>query len=674
MALGLCVLLMAGLRAGGEELTNSVGMKLIRIAPGSFEMGQEGPAADYQVTKHPAKFDDADPDERPVHRVKISAPFHLGATEVTLGQYRRYKPEHLAGKGNEEDAVTFVSWEEANAFCRWLAEKEGRVYRLPTEAEWEYACRAGTKSLFHTGDALPNGFHKWFGDIGFRERFFKDGRLPAEFAADTTKVDVRVGRTAANAWGLFDMHGNVAEWCHDWYGPYEATEQTDPVGRADGDLRVMRGGSHSTFTRMLRSANRSAWIPEARNAKTGFRVVMGELPQTAPLAVAPAPLNQSDVKQGTVAVEEAGDAPFFAGPIPFVKVPANSKGPAFSSHNHSPGIAECPNGDLLAVWYSCVDEAGTELSNLASRLRRGASEWEEASVFWDGADINDHGPKLWSDGKGTLFHFARGYFENIVRTSSDSGATWSKAQIMQPVCEVGNAALRTKEGAIVMTLDSRQASLAFSRDGGKTWGYHDATGKVSEYRPGGKGFRHPGIHAGIVQLEDGRLMAMGRYDRVEDQERFGMKTPIGYSSDLGETWTYQASEFPAISSVQRAVLMRLREGPLLFCSFTDQWRDRATRKGLAFKGAAGGELTGFGVFAALSLDEGKTWPVRRLITPGGEDRRVNAIDRVEFTMGRNFAEPCGYLAACQTRDGRVQLITSRNHYVFNLAWLKTLPE
>ena len=151
------------------------------------------------------------------------------------------------------------------------------------------------------------------------------------------------------------------------------------------------------------------------------------------------------------------------------------------------------------------------------------------------------------------------------------------------------------------------------------------------------------------------------------------RTPASFSGDWGETWTYEASPFPAISSVQRAVLVRLRDGPLLFCSYTDQWRDWNKRKGMPFRDSAGGEFTGFGLFAALSDDDGKTWPVRKLLTPGGPERTVNGIDRVEFTLSDTMAEPCGYLAACQTRDGAIQLITSRNHYVFNLAWLKTPP-
>lgn len=662
------LVVLASVAAAAAELTNSIGMKLVRIEPGSFLMGQDGPAADYHMNKHPAKFDDADWDEKPVHKVTISVPFHIGATEVTLGQYRQFKPEHNRNKTGDDDAVTGVSWSDAVAFGEWLSKKEGRTYRLPTEAEWEYACRAGTTTFFHAGDKLPEGFQKWFSDTGYRERYFPDGKLPVEY--QTGKRTLQVAQTPPNAWGLFDMHGNVAEWCHDWYGPYVAGDQTDPLGYNDGDFRVIRGGSHSVFTRLLRSANRSGWVPEAANDKTGFRVVLGELPRGKTLSVAPSP----HVDQSVAKIKPSpADVPLFSGPKPFVKIPPNSAGPLFSWHNHSPAITECPNGDLLAVWYSCVDEGGSELCNLASRLRYGAAEWEPATPFWDGPDVNDHAPKLWWDGEKTLYHFARGFTENILRTSTDNGATWSKARIIQPHGEFGNQLLRTKEGFLVITHDSRQTSLVISRDGGETWTYNDVQQRTSDFCPGGKGFRHPGIHAPIVQLADGRLMTISRNDKVEDQAKFGGKTPISYTSDFGKTWTYAASEFPAISSVQRQVLMRLREGPLLLCSFTDQRRDWKTRKGMTFKRADGTEFTGYGMFAALSFDDGQTWPIRKLITPGGPERTAPSIDRSEFTISDTMAESGGYLAATQTRDGNIQLVSSKNHYVFNLAWLKQLP-
>ncbi len=654
-----------------ESITNSLGMKLVPIAPGSFLIGQDGPAADYRVTKHAEKFDDADWDEKPAHRVKITQPFHLGTTEVTQVQFRQFRPSHAGGRGADDDAVTAVSWNDAVAFCAWLSAKEKKTYRLPTEAEWEYACRAGTTTLFHTGDALPAGFHSWPSDIGLRDRFFPDEKLPPEYQPKSAKLSIRVGQTIANAWGLHDMHGNVAEWCADWYGPYEAGEQVDPLGRVDGDFRVIRGGSHSMQTRLLRSANRMAWLQDSLNEKTGFRVVLGEWPKGIRLPLAAAPVNAQNVSQAAVKIEPAPGAPFFDGPKPFVKIPANSSGPLYSWHNHSPAIAECPNGDLLAVWYSCVDEAGTELNNVASRLRRGATEWEPASPFWDGADINDHGPKLWWDGEKTLFHFARGSTEDIVRTSTDNGVTWTKARSFQPTSEIGNAIVRTRDGTILMTQDATTVSLTLSRDGGKTWESPLIPDKKLAHR-NGSAARHAGIHAPIVELMDGRLMTIGRLNFEPEQAVFDFMTPASFSADGGKTWTHEKTEFPAISSVQRAVLMRLREGALLLCSFTDISAKAKNPKGLTFR-SEGGEFTGAGLFAAVSFDDGKTWPHRRLITPGGEPRTVSGIDRGQFTLSATNAEHNGYLAATQTRDGRIQLISSKNHYVFNLPWVKQLP-
>src|SRR5205823_5779296 len=112
--------------------------------------------------------------------------------------------------------------------------------------------------------------------------------------------------------------------------------------------------------------------------------------------------------------------------------------------------------------------------------------------------------------------------------------------------------------------------------------------------------------------------------------------------------------------------------PLLFCSFTDMRRDWKQRKGMTFK-CEGGEFTGYGLFAALSFDEGKTWPVRKLITPGGPERSLPSIDRSEFVLSDTMAESGGYLAATEARDGKIHLISSKNHYVFNLAWIKQPP-
>jgi sulfatase modifying factor 1 len=671
----LCLALLCYQVYAAEPITNSIGMKLVPITPGSFVMGQDGPTSDYFFTKHPEETKLADFDERPAHKVTISQAFHLGATEVTVGQYRQFQPKHQK-RAAEDEAMTEVSWHEATAFCAWLSKKEGRPYRLPTEAEWEYACRAGTMTLFSSGDALPAGSQKWFREDNWRPLFFPEAKaMPPEYRVIKEAPSLQVAQTPPNAWGLHDMHGNVAEWCLDWHGPYEAGEQKDPLGRSDGDFRVFRGGAHSLLSYMRRSANRSAWIPESRSLTTGFRVVLGELPKGKTLPPAAAPLNAQHVSQSVPKIEaQAENVPFFSGPKEFVKMPLDCYGPLYSWHNHSPAVVECPNGDLLATWFSCTMEIGTELCNVASRLRFGSTEWEQASPFFDGPDVNDHGPKLCWDGDKTLFHFARGYAENIVRTSTDNGATWSKPRPIFPQGEVGNQIIRLRDGTLATSHDSRTTSLIFSKDGGQTWQWNQLAKPERDQRPGGTYARYPGIHAPLIELVDGRLMAFSRNDPLPDQERFGFKLALSYTRDLGKSWQVEASEFPAVTSGQRPVMLRLKEGPILLCSFTDQGLNWKKRQGLDFKAADGSTFKGYGLFAAVSFDEGKTWPVRRLITPGGPQRAVPGTDgRGLFNLSPTMAEPGGYLTATQTRDGRIQLLSSRNHYVFNLAWLKELP-
>lgn len=167
-------------------------------------------------------------------------------------------------------------------------------------------------------------------------------------------------------------------------------------------------------------------------------------------------------------------------------------------------------------------------------------------------------------------------------------------------------------------------------------------------------------------------MAFGRLDNEQEQARFEFRMPASYSSDLGQTWQWGVSEFPVVSSTQKPILLRLKEGPIVLCSFTDQWRNWRNRKGLAFK-STGGDFTGYGLYAAVSYNDGKTWPDRRLITPGGPERKWITKERTPFLISDTLAEPTSYLAATQTSDGNIQLLTSRNHYVFNLAWIKVLP-
>jgi len=328
----------------------------------------------------------------------------------------------------------------------------------------------------------------------------------------------------------------------------------------------------------------------------------------------------------------------------------------FSHHNHDPAIVACPNGDLLAIWYSCIEEPGRELCLLASRLRHGRGEWDQASPFWDAPDRNDHAPALWFDGKGTIYHFVGlsaaatwGNTATVLRTSKDSGATWSKARLINPEHRPRQmpveSVFRTREGYIVLPCDAVTGgeggtAIHISKDGGRTW-----------FDPGG---RTAGIHAGIVQLEDGRLMALGRGNNID-----GMM-PRSISADMGVTWTYSASPFQPIGGGQRLVLLRLQEGPIFFASFA---------KEMMIVDASGRERAVSGLFGAISVDEGETWPFRRLISDDGPGRQVETTDGVPFTMSASSAEPRGYLSVCQGAGNIIHLISSRQHYAFNLAWL-----
>jgi len=624
----------------GKVYTNSNGMKLVRIERGRFKIGFGDESLPQQLITKKGHFPGGDFDEHPTHAVQISRPFYMGMYEVTNAQYEQFDPNHKKWRGRsgyssaDDEAVVFVSWHDAVRFCQWLSEKEGLPYRLPTEAEWEHACRAGTTTPFYTGDTLPKEFTK------------------------EPQTALTVGQTPPNHWGLYDMHGNVEEWCYDWYGAYEPVRQADPVGPADGDFKVTRGGSHFTEPYYLRSSNRLGSHPDDRQWMIGFRVVIGQLPQTEPLPV-PAPERyQFDVRQDVppdIAKGPDPDQPYFKGPRLFVKILQGSDGPLFSEHNHFAAVTECPNGDLLAAWFTCNEEMGRELGVAISRLRYGREQWEPASPFWDCPDRNDHTHTLWYDGKGTIYHFnglglKYRRLALLLRKSENNGATWSKARLIFPDHDgrnnkVHESVFRAQGGQIIVPFDGRGGSaLAISEDDGQTW-----------FDPGGS---IRGTHAGVVQLTDGRLMAFGRHGAIDG------KMPISLSPDMGKTWTYQPSPFQPIHSGRRVAVMRLKEGPLFIASFchemmiTDVWWQQRPITGL---------------FAAVSTDDGKTWPHRRLVSDDGPRREVGTMDGDPIIMDASNSEPVGYLAVCQSADGIIHLVSSRQHYAFNLKWLITPP-
>jgi formylglycine-generating enzyme required for sulfatase activity len=248
-----------------KSLANSFGMPFVLVPAGTFEMGS------------PLEEDGHRANEGPRHEVVIGQPFYMSAAVVTQRVYQmvtgQAPSKFNAGNGGGWDhPVEMVSWDDAAAFCRRMSELPDeraakRTYRLPTEAEWEYACRAGK------ADA-PFAHGETFGaDQGNFDTRHPYGNVPA---------GTPVGRTTAvdhfppNAWGLYDTHGNVWQWCQDWYGEgyYAKSAARDPAGPPEGQFRVLRGGSWRNQGSACRAAYRNALAPYMRDSATGFRVVL----------------------------------------------------------------------------------------------------------------------------------------------------------------------------------------------------------------------------------------------------------------------------------------------------------------------------------------------------------------------------------------------------------------
>lgn len=312
-----------GLQRAGEtapEFTNSIGMPMVRIPHGEFLMGSDEPIAtlqkDFPLMER-QRLEELR-DEAPVHKVRITRDFYIGATEVTVGQFRAfleqsgYVPESIADgtggygyradydpeKSTRGDAfegrdtryswknpgfaqtdthpVVNVTWGDAQAMAHWLSQREGRSYRLPTEAEWEYAARAGTRTRYHSGDApesqlaVANTF-----DAASKVNWpkFEQHALKGN---DGYAFTAPVASFAPNAFGLYDMHGNAWEWTQDLYDEnyYAHSPTNDPKGPAKGNVYVRRGGSWHTWPLYTRSSYRNWNSPQTRYTLVGMRLLM----------------------------------------------------------------------------------------------------------------------------------------------------------------------------------------------------------------------------------------------------------------------------------------------------------------------------------------------------------------------------------------------------------------
>lgn len=600
----------------------------VRIAPQTFSMG-DAPGPDC-LNKRPGDPDDSPHwDETPVHDVTITCSFSISAMPVTNGQYAHFRPSHrrtVEQRGRRwkaESPVELVTWHDANEFCAWLSAAEGKPYRLPTEAEWECAARnAGTLKLCRMGDG---------------------------------------------GW----------EWCLDWWAPYPNGPQTDPVGPAEGNVRVIRGG---------RASNRGGSVPGDRRPRLGFRLVQAPDPATEPWpAPEPAaPFRDVSMRKKAWSPSAGAEKPFFSGGSPFIEPPEDPLGLPYFGRHHVPSLTWCNNGDMLATAFTAPFDRSNQMAILITRLRDGNERWDPPVRFFIAPDRNVTSATLYHAPDGAIHHYnglggfsdARSTaFTMLKRTSQDNGATWSAPRIVHeyPALPASPETLDgeprlwphmdivvLEDGTLVMPSDSGPGqnrgsvgSVLFeSRDTGETWTERTRFGWNPEgyAKPGQQAGWIAGIHAPFVVLEDGHWLALGRGGNI------GGNAPWSESGDQGRTWTYRRSPFPPLHSGQRPVMLRLRQGPILLVSFTGPPAKGAQRVPIRITDATGKTRSLLGTFAALSYDEGKTWPRVKMVPVS----RANPDE----------SDPGGYLSCLQTPDGTVHLLSSRRYYRFNLAWLE----
>ncbi|WP_425429188.1 SUMF1/EgtB/PvdO family nonheme iron enzyme [Termitidicoccus mucosus] len=642
-------------------------------------MGETNETPRTAFIKQPVYLKWGDWDEHPVHEVTISQPFHMAEAEVKVGQFQQFRAAYRGDPATAPYAAG-ISWEDATAFCRWLSEKEGMTYRLPTEAEWEYACRAGTTTWFSSPGEAPPG-------IG-----------------------------VPNAWGFLNMHAGVREWCLDWHGEYPFESQTDPVGPSSGIARVIRGGGlENDLPYYSRSANRAGLPPNfppvpleelqavsqkakvsanapsgagqaqsgnyksemgyknfirdipnnQGNSTIGFRVVAAPPPATKPgdpllpfavLGVLPTNVTTRELaKHGPPA-----NKPHFRKRLLLPTPPENTAPSKLAAlralgfhrgmlrHNHCPGLVACDNGDLIVVMFTAVGETTPDVAMMSTRLRHGADQWDMPDLFLDMPDIDDHAPLLWNDHGRIWFvwgmnKFNAGYpFQYI--TSDDNGATWSPVNFPHFPEPVGGysaqpitSAFRDRAGNILIASDAigPESVLWKSTDNGATW--FDTGGRTG------------GRHTVFVEMRDGRLLGFG--GKSSDIEGH---MPRSVSDDGGKTWKISQTPFCMLGGNQRPSLIRLASGRLFFAG------DLQTDKGFTPP-----DIKDKGVWVALSDDDGETWKIRKLPSTQRHELPKRSAD-----MG---GDTIGYSVTRQTPNGMIHLIATMTepclHYEFNEEWI-----
>ena len=601
---------------------------MTHIPAGSFTMGADDITLSDAITNgfgvmsnRPAH---GDWDEHPAHRVTISRDFSIAAHLITVSEFQQFDPSYKP-VATHPDYAAGISYNQAVAFCAWLTKKTGKPYRLPTEAEWEYAERAGTQTPFFTGDTPPT---------------------PGQ----------------ANAWGVV-MGEGTPEWVADWYAPYPSGAQTDPTGPLHGYFRVVRGagldfrksgapkppapGSKPSPAGVypvmspyfMRSANRASIAPTFASSEgnIGFRVVQAPTPEPHP-----SPSEQffffTDVKQTPVDLLEGPDPskPFYRVHELFPNLDGRSMPdigwrlgltPGLGINYHNSAVQVLANGDIIAAYYNTPDkEDDPDQTVMVMRRRAGSESWDMPEPWPDFADAACAAPVFWND-HGHLwlfFGFPRliGAPPFAFTTSDNNGATWAPIQFPNFPAPIGryvsqpiNSIVRAVNGTIYIPTDSTgrgaaglpAASAVWATvNNGKTW-----------YDTGG---RTGGRHTTIVMAKNGDILGFGGKNSEIDGH-----IPLSISSDGGESWRVVTTPFDELMSGERPSVIRLASGRLFFVADYNPNHEKHIHKD--------------GAYVALSDDDGKTWKTKRL-----------PADILTV----------GYVTATQGPDSVIHIVTSKN--------------
>lgn len=560
------------IQAGASQtilLPGNVPIEMVRIKPGAFRMGQ-----------NPGELDAYPNKETPRHRVTLSHGFWMGKNEVTKEQWQAVMgTTPWAGRryvdGDPKTPAVYVTWDDAQAFVARLTALTGKTVRLPSEAEWEYACRAGTATRFFWGDdpayeAIDR--HAWWrGNALITDR---------QYARP-------VGLKSPNPWGLYDMSGNVSEWCQDWHGYYFDGLNRDPVGPSWAEHRVLRGGSWTSIGGYCRSSRRHHELPDTAHSDIGFRVVSGT-------ALEPPP--------GTPQFTDV----FVAGAdgVDTYRIPA---------------MLLAPDGSLLAFCearkVSQADASPTDM--VLRRSLDGGRTWLPLQVLVHGEGneaLMNPCPVVDRDSQAIVLicvsidKVRPGHHQLLQLKSTDNGQTWS-----QPADIAGNisnfddrfvpgpgVSIQMRNGRLVVPgytgeineeLEEEFYSCAlYSDDHGQHWTLGARVNDLSD-------------ESQAVELTDGTLMLNMRGNMGKSCRG------VAISGDGGQTWSKvrwdrALNECPCQASIIRYCLdPQDAKGPLIFAN--------PDNRGEKFNVVDRTKMT-----VRLSYDDGRTWPIKRLIHAG----------------------------------------------------------